>query len=166
MGPLGTDVIDMPAGPAFAILEKPDSAWPELEEGHRDEKFRNVGGHFKGYVLDKQERPTFHYILNDVDIQEQPLPILRTAKGDLIRKFALTAKEPVSGLYFLAADGKKIEEKSPGVWSIDDGKQTVALSPAQSKLQAAVRDSNGIKQLIAPIQFSNGAAAFDVEISW
>ena len=125
-----------------------------------------MGGHFKGYVLDRQERPTFHYILNDVDIQEQPMPILRTAKGNLIRKFTLSAKQPVSGLYFLAADGKKIEEKSPGVWSIDEGKQTVTLSSGGSKLQPTVRDGNGVKQLIVPIQFTNGPAAFDVEISW
>jgi hypothetical protein len=156
----------MPAGPAFAILEKPESPWPELEEGRRDEKSRNIGGHFKGYVLDKQERPTFHYILGDVDVEEQPLPVLRTAKANLVRKFSLSAKQPVSGLYFLAADGRKIEEKSPGAWSIDDGRMTVTLSSDHGKLQPAVRDSNGLKQLLVPVQFNNGTAAFDVEISW
>jgi cytochrome c2 len=165
LGPLGTDILQMPPGPAFAVLEHPDSPWPELEMGRRDEKFRNVGGHFKGYVLDKQERPTFHYILNDIDIQEQPMPVLKTAKAELVRKFTISGKGPAEGLYFMAASGKSIEQKSPGVWDVDGGKLTVALSPAD-KLQAKVRDSNGQKQLLIPVQFTNGAASFDVEMSW
>ena len=165
-GPLGNDVIAMPPGPAIAILEHPDSPWPQLEMGRRDEKYRNVGGHFKGYVLDKDERPTFHYTLNDIDIHEQPMPVLRTARADLVRKFELEGKEPVKGLYFLAAEGKSIEQKSPGVWSVDDGKLNVRLTSKDMKLEPTVRDSNGHKQLLLPIQFSNGTAAFDEEMSW
>lgn len=165
-GPLGTDVIKMPPGPAIAVLEHPDSPWPELEMGRRDEKYRNVGGHFKGYVLDKDERPTFHYVLDDIDIHEQPMPVLRTARADLVRKFELESKQPVSGLYFLAAQGKSIEHKSPGVWLVDDGKLTVTLTSKDMKLEPAVRDSNGHKQLLLPIPFSNGVAAFEEEMSW
>ena len=166
LGPMGTDVIDLPPGPAIAILEHADSPWPEIEEGRKDEKFRNVGGHFKGYALDKQERPTFHYVLNDVDVQEQPLAVFKTAKADLVRKFTIAGKQPSGGLYFMAAAGKKIEEKSPGVWSVDDGKMTVTLSSSAGRLQPAVRDSNGQKQLLLPIQLTNGTASFDVEMSW
>lgn len=165
-GPLGNDIIDMPPGPAIAVLEHPDSPWPELEMGRRDEKYRNVGGHFKGYVLDKDERPTFHYILDDVDIQEQPLPVLKTARAELDRKFNITSKQPVNGLYFLAAEGKSIEQKSPGVWSVDGGKLTVTLSSKDMKLAPSVRESNGHKQLLLPIEFANGTASFDEEMSW
>ena len=104
LGPLGTDIIEMPPGPAFAALIPVFPLWPELEMGRRDEKYRNVGGHFKGYVLDKDERPTFHYILNDVDIHEQPLPVLKTA-AVLDRKFT-SDKEAANGLYFLAAKAR------------------------------------------------------------
>jgi mono/diheme cytochrome c family protein len=162
--PLGHDILDMPDGPAFAILEHPDSVWPKLEEGLKDEKYRNVGGHFKGYELDKQERPTFHYILNDIDIHEQPLPLLKTAKADLVRKFNLASKQPVNGLYFIAAEGKTIEPmKAAGTWNVDDGKLIVTITntPGQN-----VRESNGKKQLLVPITFTNGTASFDVEMSW
>jgi hypothetical protein len=164
--PLGIDVLEMPDGPAFAILEHGDSPWPKLVEGGKDETYRNVGGHFKGYVLDKQERPTFHYILNDIDIQEQPVPELKTARAGLVRKFTLQSKQPASGLYFIAAQGGKIEEKSPGTWTVDGAKLTVTLTSAAAKLQATVRDADGQKQLLVPIQFTNGAASFDVEMSW
>jgi hypothetical protein len=135
--------------------------------GRKDEKFRNVGGHFKGYVLDKDERPTFHYILDDtIDIHEQPVPVFKSAKANLDRKFEVTSKDPVKGLYFLAAQGKKIEQKSPGTWAIDGGKVTVTLNAKDAKLDPVVRDSNGQKQLLVPIEFTNGAVSFDEEIAW
>ena len=165
LGPLGTDIIQMPPGPSFAILEHADAPWPVIEESRRDEKYRNIGGHFKGYVLDKQERPTFQYVLNGIDIHEQPLPVLKSAKSDLDRKFTLESKEPVQNLYFLAAAGKAITAKSPGVWDVDGGKLTVTLKSAD-KLAPVVRDSNGEKQLLVPVQFKDGAASFDVEMSW
>src|SRR6185437_6747547 len=55
LGPLGTDLIKMPPGPSFAFLEHPDSPWPNIPEPVIDDKFRNIGGQFKGYELDKQE---------------------------------------------------------------------------------------------------------------
>jgi mono/diheme cytochrome c family protein len=164
--PLGNDILLMPPGPAFALLESASSNWPELEMGRRDEKFRNVGGHFKGYELDKQERPIFHYILNDIDIHEQPMPMLKTAKAVLVRKFTVTGKQPKEALYFLAGEGQKIEPKGPGTWSIDD-KQTVTLSTTAGMVLAPViRESNGKKQLLLPVQLNIGSASFDVEISW
>ena len=167
LGPLGTDVIDMPGGPSFAFLEQPDTPWPVIAETQgppANEKYRNVGGRFKGYELDKQERPTFHYVLNGVDIHEQPVPVLKTARAVLVRKFTLSTRQPVSNLYFLAATGKKIEQKSPGVWLIDD-KLTITLSQAD-RLDPRLRDSVAQKQLLVPLRFVNGEASFDVEISW
>lgn len=166
LGPLGTDVIDMPPGPAFAILEHASAPWPRIPEPVVDEKYRNIGGHFKGYTLDKEERPTFHYVLDQVvDIHEQPLPVLTPSRAELKRNFELSAKGAVKGLYFMAAAGHKIESTLPGVWVVDDGKLTVTLSPAD-KLKPLVRDSDGHKQLLIPISFTNGAVSFDEEMSW
>jgi hypothetical protein len=167
-GPLGTDVIDMPPGPSFAFLNSPNAAWPKVIEPMgppANEKYRNVGGHFKAYSLDKQERPTFHYLLKDVEIYEQPVPVQLANKSDLIRKFTLTSRSPLKDLYFLAAQGGTLVEKSPGVWSVDDGKLKVTVKSPQ-KLEPVVRDEAGEKQLLLPIHLSNGAASFDVEMSW
>lgn len=167
LGPLGTDVIAMPPGPSFAFLESANAAWPKVIAPQRppaNEKYRNVGGHFKGYELDKQERPTFHYVLKDVDVHEQPVPVLLATTSQLTRKFKLESKAPVKDLYFVAAAGEKIESTSPGVWTVD-GKLTVKLtSPA--KLEPVVRDDGGQKQLVMPVRLENGSAAFDVEMSW
>ena len=165
LGPLGTDVIDLPPGPSFAILQSQTSPWPKIGEPVVDERYRNVGGRFKGYLLDKDERPTFNYVLNDsISISEQPIPVLKQRSADLIRKFTVQSKQPVSGLYFEAAAGKLIEQKSPGVWVVD-GKMTVKLDPAD-KLHPMVRESDSQKQLLVPVQFNDGVAAFEVEMSW
>lgn len=165
--PLGTDVIDMPPGPSFAVLASPNAEWPLPKPTYKDQAERNLGGHFKGYVLDKEDRPIFHYILNGIDIHEQPLPVLKTGGADLERKFDLSSKQPVKDLYFLAAQGKQIEAKSPGEWVVD-GKLTLKLGAKPTGTgQPIIRDGDkGTKQLLIPISLDNGTASFNVEMSW
>ena len=72
-GPLGTDVIDLPAGPSFAVLPGADAPWPVPKPGER-----NAGGKFKGYRTDKSGQPTFLYDLGSgTVVSETPLPVLR-----------------------------------------------------------------------------------------
>jgi mono/diheme cytochrome c family protein len=157
LGPLGTDVLHMPDGPAFAVLSSPTEAWPKVLPNQR-----NIGGQFKGYVLDKQERPTFHYILNDVSIEEQPIPQLQKAVS-LIRKFHLTANHSVEGLYFLAASGPKIESTSPDVWSVGKQYSVKINAPA---LKPILRSDGPIQQVLIPVTFQNNQADFDIEVNW
>jgi hypothetical protein len=160
LGPLGHDVLDLPPGPSIAVLADASDPWP-IPKSKDD---RNLGGKFKGYVLDKDERPTFHYILSsDIDIQEQPLPLLKASGPELIRSFHVTANAPANNLYFLAAQGEKIESKSPGEYLVD-GKLTIKLKADSGVGQPIVRTSGDNKQLLVPI---NGkTSAFSVEMSW
>src|SRR5262249_44744260 len=57
-GPLGDNVVKLPAGPTFAVLEKGDTAWPKSG--------REEGQKFKGFKLNKEERPTFLYEVSGV----------------------------------------------------------------------------------------------------
>ncbi len=159
LGPLGTDVINLPPGPSFAVLPSADSPWPAPKD-----KERNLGGKFKGYVLDKDDRPIFHYLLNGIQVEEQPLPELKTGGAVLMRKFHLVSKDSPQGLYFLAASGASIDAKSPGEWLVD-AKVTVHIDPKVAA-KAAIRESNGVKQLLLPVAFADGQASFDVEMSW
>jgi len=162
LSPLGHDLLKMPAGPAIAILNSPNDPWPVIHPGDR-----HVGGKFKGYVLDKQERPTFHYILkDDLDIREQPLPHLTANGPQLIRSFHVSAKEPVQNAYFLAAEGSKIESKGPNDWVVD-GKLTITLKSQSGAGQPIVRQSNGSSELLVPLMFAdNKPADFTVEMTW
>lgn len=159
--PLGSDLLPMPPGPAFAFLASPSGAWPVPKEGER-----NIGGHFKGYVLDKQQRPTFRYELEGVEIREQPLPLPGKIAG-LSRQFHLSAPAAAEGkeLYFLAASGRSIKAGSLGVWIVDEH-LTVRIPANPASPQPIVRDSAGTSQLLVPVTFINGQASFGVEISW
>jgi hypothetical protein len=161
MAPLGKDAIDMPTGPSFAVLDSPAAAWP------RPDKSRNLGGKFKGYMLDKTKTPIFRYDLGGVQIQEKDAPVLRAGGAALVRTFKLDAQQAPNGLTFLAASGQKIEPgKEKGTWMVDDGKLTVHLS-ADVADKAMIRDGgNGAKQLVAPVILNNGTAAFEVEMAW
>lgn len=153
-GPLGTDVIDLPAGPSFAVLSSPDAPWPAPKPNER-----NIGGKFKGYRTDKSGQPTFLYTLNGVEIAETPLPVLRKGGPVLVRKFTISGKVP-DGLTFLAARGARIEGGGDdGLWTVDD-KVKVRLDP---KLKPTVREDGGAKQLIVAMP---AGAAFEVEMAW
>ncbi len=119
-----------------------------------------------GYELDAQNRPIFHYSLNDVDVREQPLPHLRQGSTGLIRQFRLAAGGEAKGWYLLAAAGKKIEPKGPGEWLVDDKLLVRLAGPAGAKLAPVVRDSGGMRQLIVPVTFTSGKASIDVETDW
>jgi hypothetical protein len=162
LGPLGIDVIDLPPGPSFAVLVEPKAEWPSPKPKQRD-----LGGDFKGYVLHKEGRPTFRYVLKGVEVRESPVPVLKPGGAALLRRFELKADADAPALYFLAASGERISTKSPGEWTVDN-KLTVRLASGASggPLEPIVRDGNGGRELLVPVKFSNGVAAFDVEISW
>ena len=157
-GPLGKDVIDLPAGPAVAILAQPDAPWPMVLR-----RQRNVGGRFKGYRLDAQRQPIFHYVLGDVDVEEQPMPVLRPGGPVLVRKFHISGNPPGAGkVYVLAAAGGKIAEQG-GAWRVDDKLTVKVTGGARPEL----RERGAVKQLVVPIELKEGAASdIDVEMAW
>lgn len=164
-GPLGTDVVSLPALGTFAFLPDPAAPWPRPIPDPADGKVaRNLGGRFLGYDLDKERRPTFRYKLGDVEVREQPLPRLQPGGAQLTRKFELAGK--AADLHLLAAVGKAIEPKSPTEF-VADGKVTVRLKGFAADAKAVVRDGgDGTKQLVVPVRLDVGKATFEVEISW
>lgn len=154
--PLGIDVIDLPPGPAFAVLPDAKSPWPRP----KDSRERDSGGHFAGYRLDREGRPVFMYDIDDARVEEQPLPVLRPGGSSLIRRFTVRTTRDIPGLYFLAASGGQIDQKSAGEWVVDD-RLTI-----RSDQQLVVNESDGKRHLLLPVSFKNGMATFDVEMSW
>ena len=162
--PLGTDVVEMPAGPSFAILDSANSPWPALKYNER-----NALVHFKGYTLDEKDRPTFQYVMDagggTIVIEEKPVPSLVPGKAVLHRQFHVKAGEGTTGadkICFLAAQGGKIEPAGENTWTVD-GKLTVKL---QGLTGATLRDANGGSQLIVPVALKGGEASFDAELTW
>ena len=159
-GPYGTDVLNLPAGPAFADLDDVDSPWPAT--GRHD---RNVGGRFLGYRLDDLGRPSLRYRLGDVVIEETPTPLPGAGGADLARRFRLAAGAAPRPLFLLLAEGEEIVPGPEGTWSVD-GTLDVSLS-SKEDLAPIVRDSQGVRQLLQRIELEpHGTLELDVTLSW
>jgi len=157
--PLGTDVFDLPPGPALAFLDTPGAAWPKAEL-----KDRNLGGRFRGYSLESATRqPSFRYELQDVHVEERIQPLLKPGGASVVRHLELRSDVPVDALWFLAGAGAKIVRQADGVWLID-GKVQIRLQGDIAESKA--RDDAAGKQLIVRPQFKGGAASIKAEIQW
>ena len=147
--PAGEAVIKFPEGVAFATLESSDSSWPQAE--YRTKDFR-----FRGYVLDKSQRPTFKYERGGVAIEDTPLPVSAAEGefGQIKRVIKLKSKDAPANLYFRIAQGS-FEKK-------DDTFQS-------SELSVTVKGANPSAQsgdLRVPVSFKGGTAEFEVTYAW
>ena len=154
---LGKDVIDMPTGPAFAILASQSDPWPTPEKTDR-----NIGGRFKGYSLDEKGRPTFRYVLEGNTVEEKITPVLRPGGTILRREFKITG--PGKNLYLLAGTGKDIDHTSTTDWVID-GDVEIQIDGKHAG-QGIVREGDDGKQLLIPVQIKNGSASFSITLLW
>lgn len=124
---------------ALQTLRSPGEQWSSdtLGTGYRP----------KGYILDANDRPTFRYqvygtLVNDVT------RVMENNQG-LTRE--LTLLNPVADLYLKLADADKIETVSDGLYFINDKSYYLRVDDAGSA-KPLIRDSNGHKELIIPVQ--------------
>jgi mono/diheme cytochrome c family protein len=153
--PLGTNVINGPAAPAFAVLDSESTEWPK-------EAGKAAGWQFHGYQLDTERRPTFRYSWHGLNIEDYPVAIAGTGGNDPSFKRTITihAEKPIDHLFFLAATGKKIKE-SNGVFAVDET-QKLKFTGATP----IVRENDGRTELLVPIKFEGNEAKFVEEIAW
>jgi mono/diheme cytochrome c family protein len=153
-GPLGDNVLALPTGAPFAVLEKKDAAWPtgpSKEQGYK----------FIGYRLTPDERPTFDYSVNDVKIEDFPNPSTVGKDASLKRTLKLSAGSTVEGLVFRAAVGKKIEAAGDGWFKVDGWKMRI-----ESAGKPLIRESGGKTELLVPVEFKDGKAQIVQELVW
>lgn len=155
-GPLGDHLMTMVKGQPFAKLESGDSPWPKEEP-------RKAGYRFKGYRLDPKGRPSFRYEFNGMTVEDfaQPIP----TKRDTIFKRTLKLSGNKSGsLYFRAARADSIDANADGSFLVD--KAVKLTFETSTKAQPVVREINGKKELLVPIQLLNGSAMIEETIDW
>ena len=154
-GPLGDNILSLPAGPSFAVLADEKAEWPR----HRD---KEGGDRFKGYYLTGGGRPVFEYEVGKVRVEDFPEAVSGGDVPTLRRTIDLTAGGGSPGLYFRAAVGKKIEPLGQD-WFAVDGEWKVRLSTDSKPI---VRESNGKVELIVPVRLEGGKARIIQEYAW
>lgn len=162
-GPLGDNVLHLPAGVSFAVLTKPDDPWPTKPA-------KELGYEFKGYRLTPDQRPTFLYAYADVTIEDFPNAVAGKAAPILYRTLTVTAKQPPTNLWYRAAVANKIElvakggpeSKSRGVYRID-GEWILRIDGTS---EPRIRESAGRRELLVPVRFEGGRAQIGQVYSW
>lgn len=144
LDPLGSDVFDLPSGPAVALLDDASAPWPAAEKLTRD-----VGGKFRGYSLDDQLRPIFKYSLNGLNIEEMPSPVLEPGGPSLTRYFSISGEVPDGkSAFILLAQGSEIKKKGEE-FMVDDKVKVSVTGKGYKNL--SVRKDGDHAQLIANI---------------
>ena len=152
-GPLGDNIMKLEETVPLAVLESATAEWPKQPP-------RELGYRFKGYDLDKDGRPHFHYSTSGFNVRDFPKPVPHGKDANFERRISITAPNPVSSLYFRAAAGK-IEPQADG-WYTLNGDIRIRVPGSTPVL----RESVGRQELLIPIVFVKGKAELVQEIAW
>jgi hypothetical protein len=97
--------------------------------------------------MDGNDRPAFLYSIYGTDITDD-IKVLDNGEG--LRR-TLTLKNASEGLYARLAEGKTIESLPDGLYLVDD-KSYYLRTDETEKAKPFIRDVNGRKELLVPIQ--------------
>jgi hypothetical protein len=156
--PMGDNVVSLPAGVPFAALSSLTTPWPS-------QPARDLGYHFKGYRLDKGQRPTFLYEFNATRVEDRPEGVAGVGgkPASLKRTLTLTSDAPADDLYLRVAVGDSIKPKGDG-WFVVNGEWSVRIvEPAAGP---AVRHSGGKDELLVPVKFAGDRATVVEQFEW
>lgn len=100
---LGTDLIKFPDGPALAILNDPQEAWPT------NQARQLPGFDFKGYTLDKLQRPTFAYEFRGIPLTDRFIDRLdEKGRPYFERQIRFTSSDPRPDIYLRIANDQDL----------------------------------------------------------
>ncbi|MBA2113969.1 PA14 domain-containing protein [Bremerella alba] len=111
--PLGDNVVELPGGAPFAVLDSPTARWPDVSG-------KDAGYQFLGYRLDEANNPTFRYRFGDRTISD-------AIKAEKVNEFSSLNREiTVEGpsaqpLMFRALSGESIHALEDGWFQIGQG---------------------------------------------
>ena len=121
-----------------AKLSSPQSAWKTDTAG--------TGFRPKGYVLDNNDKPVFHYRTNGMMVTDAMKALIN---GEGISR-EITIQNPAQNLYVRLAEGATIVEIEKGMYLIDNNSYYLRMDDA-GRAKPIVRDANGSKELIIPM---------------
>lgn len=118
--------------------------------------------HLKGYTLNAQQRPTFHYQVGAITVDDQltpdaSLPILH-------RSLTFQADTP-SPLWYRVAEGDRITLLPDGLFIIDDTTYYIAFDLPEG-IEPIIHTEDERQTLLVPIRFTDGQAALSYTLTW
>jgi hypothetical protein len=150
-------MVAFPAGVPFHRLKSLDDNWPA--KGKTTYGFpQNLGYQFRGYDLDAQRRPTFHYEYGEVKVDDF-FEDVTTKDGQTFfrRTIRFTAPANTAPFFFRAACGTKVV--ATGLQAYQADKLTVRVLGTQA---GQVREG----ELLLPLNLPAGTSTLTLEYQW
>ena len=101
----------------------------------------------KGYSLDQQDRPVFHYLIYGSSVTDAPQVLAN--RGGISRE--LSFQNAPADLYFRLAEASSIEDLGNGLYLLNDKSYYLKIDDAGGA-NVSIRDSNGKKELLVPVK--------------
>jgi hypothetical protein len=152
-GPLGDNILRLPDGVSFAVLESPDASWPT-------ETAKALGYEFRGYRLGQGRHPTFLYDIGDVRVEDILVPDSKDLFTPVTRTLTISATSPVHNLWYRAAVGDSIKPAGDG-WYVVNESWRVRLNS-----EVNLRKSAGKVELLVPIHSNDARVMLTHEYAW
>ncbi|MGZ8525137.1 MAG: family 16 glycoside hydrolase [Chitinophagaceae bacterium] len=124
---------------ALQTLNSPDAAWSADTAG--------TAYRPKGYRLDGNDRPTFPYQIYNTLVND----VSRVMDNNQGIHREISIENPVANLWLRLAEADIIETISEDLYLINDKSYYLQIDDAAT-VKPVIRDSNGHKELIVPIQ--------------
>lgn len=160
--PLGDHVLSLVRGAPLTVLADDATPWPTAPA-------KEQGWRFRGYHLDAAGRPCFRYGTDEFTIEDVPQPIPAEVAGTAYAVIhrTLTVSPATGGalpgrLFVRIAAAPKIESLGGSNYEID-GSLTIRLSPHPGAAAPFLRESQGNKELLIPIDAHGTPIEVDYE---
>ena len=151
--PAGVRVLQVSKGPAFAVLESGTTPWPgAYEEGLKP--------HFRGYVFNAQQEPTFFYTLGPLEVTDSPAPV---PEGPALKRTINIAagEDGPKNLCFRVVEGWPMTELASHRFDIA-GQAVVEISQAGTG-KPFLRNGT---ELIVPLILKKGDNTITLTYTW
>jgi mono/diheme cytochrome c family protein len=186
--PLGDNVLKLPEGPALAVLEDDQAAWPDKttpqsnlqfrgyrlntqarsasEENARNTQTRSASEgkapESKVQFLGEKQRPTFIYSFHKLSIEDYPRPIGDQDVFVIQRTLRITGQADVPHAYLRLARGESIQKSSENAYRIDN-RWTLHVTATANSI---IRRSQDEFELLVPIKLQRHIATIDLTYDW
>ena len=147
--PLGHDVIALEPNLSVARLTESNATWPS----------KNYAAS-KGYRLDKDGVPTFHYHFKGVDVEDRISP--NESANGLVRSLRLRGSPSL--IIIRLAAGKTITPLANLKWRVSDGKTVVMRFSENTR--PILCNLEGSQELRLPVDLGLGPIEIEWEIQW
>ncbi|NOY43670.1 MAG: cytochrome c [Planctomycetes bacterium] len=153
--PLGKELIELPKGPALAVLAEKKQAWPSFDA---EQDYR-----FEGYRLDPEGVPTMLYRVGDYQVQDRTTP---NNDGGLTRRLTIVApeKKDATGKLWLRANvGKSLQQVNENS-TINEKHLTVSVAGGVNSV-GQLRTIEGSTESLFEVEVDN-ETTIEVQYQW